>query len=201
MIFGMMLSLPDNQMTYDLQGFLNNLLAQMAGWTLVLASVLIFFPIRNRAKAFRIERRGYDGLMALPHHLRLDRFRMWEDKQQERVCFIERIAALKGTALAQEAIETLLKQMRVGRCFRRQRLDLMGLNLSASLRQRINQAEWFWSRQFDSPERFQKVARRLVEALVAESIAQPAHQLELQAAAQEWRMIAQNNQVLAGLSC
>ncbi len=201
MIFGMMLSLPDNQMTYDLQGFLNNLLAQMAGWTLVLASVLIFFPIRNRAKAFRIERRGYDGLMALPHHLRLDRFRMWEDKQQERVCFIERIAALKGTALAQEAIETLLKQMRVGRCFRRQRLDLMGLNLSTSLRQRINQAEWFWSRQFDSPERFQKVARRLVEALVAESIAQPAHQLELQAAAQEWRMIAQNNQVLAGLSC
>ena len=98
-------------------------------------------------------------------------------------------------------IISLLKQMRVGRCFRRQRLDLMGLNLSASLRQRINQAEWFWSRQFDSPERFQKVARRLVEALVAESIAQPAHQLELQAAAQEWRMIAQNNQVLAGLSC
>ncbi|MFM7122156.1 MAG: hypothetical protein ACKOW6_01025, partial [Fluviibacter sp.] len=75
------------------------------------------------------------------------------------------------------------------------------IDLPKQLRQRIAQAEWFWARQFDSPERFQKVAERLVDDLVAESLAQPAHQLELQAAAQEWRMIAKNNQVLASLPC
>jgi uncharacterized membrane protein YccC len=201
MIFGMMLSLPDNQMQYDLQGFLNNLQAMMASWTMVLASVLIFFPIRNRDKAMRIERRGYQDLMALPHHLRKDRFQMWEDKQQERVCSIDRIGSLKNTVVAQEAINALLMMMRLGRCFRRQRDDLAGLRLPAHLRQRVNQAEWFWSRQIESPERFQHVVGRLVDALVAESLLQPTHQLELQAAAQSWRMISKNNQVLASLPC
>jgi hypothetical protein len=42
---------------------------------------------------------------------------------------------------------------------------------------------------------------RLVDALVAESLLQPTHQLELQAAAQAWRMISKNNQVLASLPC
>ena len=201
MLFGMMLSLPDNQMNYDLQGFLNNILAMLGASTMSLAAVLIFFPLRNREKARRIERRGYRELMAVPHHLRLDRFKMWEDKQQERICFIERIGTLKNTVIAKEAIRSLLLMMRVARCFRRQRNNLAKIDLPKQLRQRIAQAEWFWARQFDSPDRFQKVAERLVDDLVAESLAQPVHQLELQAAAQEWRMIAKNNQVLASLPC
>jgi hypothetical protein len=201
MIFGMILSLPDNQMQYDLQGFLNNLQAMMAAWTMVLASVLIFFPIRNRDKALRVERRGYHDLMKLPHHLRKDRFQMWEDKQQERVCFIERIASLKNTVVAQEAIHALLVMMRIGRCLSRQRAELAGLHLPAHLQQRLNQAEWFWSRQMERPESFRKIVDRLVDALVAESLLHPTHQLELQAAAQSWRMISKNNQTLASLSC
>jgi hypothetical protein len=173
----------------------------MAAWMMVLASILIFFPIRNREKALKIERHAYRGLLSLPHHLRKDRFRMWEDRQQERVCFIDRIGSLKGTVIAQESMHALLLMMRVGRCFQRQRLDLSGLDLPGPLRQLVGQAEWFWSRQFESPERFQKVVARLVDALVAESLAQPSHQLELQAAAQEWRMIAKNNQVLVALPC
>ena len=35
MIFAMMLSLPDNQMQYDLQGFLNNVQATVASWMMV----------------------------------------------------------------------------------------------------------------------------------------------------------------------
>jgi hypothetical protein len=45
------------------------------------------------------------------------------------------------------------------------------------------------------------LVERLVDDLVAESLVQPAYQLELQAAAQDWRMIAKNNQVLASLPC
>ena len=201
MLFGMMLSLPDNQMNYDLQGFLNNILAMMGASTMSLAAVLIFFPMRNRQKALRVERRGYRELMTLSHHLRQDRFKMWEDRQQERVCFIERIGSLKNTVIAQEAIHALLLMMRVGRCLRRQRRNLANIKLPKALRERLGQAEWFWGRQFDSPARFQSVVTKLVDELVAESHHQPAHQLELQAAAQEWRMIAKNNQVLASLPC
>lgn len=201
MIFGMMMSLPDNQMNYDLQGFLNNLLAMLGASTMSLAAVLIFFPLRNREKALRIERRGFRELMTISHHLRQDRFKVWEDKQQERICFIERIGTLKNTVIAQEAINALLLMLRVARCFRRQHMCLAKIDLPKLLRQRIAQAEWFWSRQFDAPARFQKLVERLVDDLVAESLVQPAYQLELQAAAQDWRMIAKNNQVLASLPC
>jgi uncharacterized membrane protein YccC len=201
MIFGMMISLPDNQMQYDLQGFLNSVQAMFAAWMIALAAILIFFPIRNREKVQKIERHAYRGLFALPQHLRLDRFRMWEDKQQERVCFIERIGSLKNTVIAQESIHALLLMMRLGRCFRRQRLYLTGLDLPAPLRALVGQAEWFWGRQYESHERFQRVVGRLVDALVAESQKQPSHQLELQSAAHEWRMIAKNNQVLVSLPC
>lgn len=201
MIFGMMLSLPDNQMQYDLQGFLNSLQAMMASWALVLGSILIFFPIRNREKARRIERRGYHDLRALPHHLRQDRFRMWEDKQQERICFVDRIGSLKNTVVAQETIHGLLLMMRIGRCLRRQSMDLQGLPLSDSLKRVLDQAAWFWPRQFEHADRFRIVAQRLVDALVAEARANPANALELLAAAQEWRMVASNNEVLASLPC
>ena len=201
MVYGMMLSLPDNQMTYDLQGFLNNVLAMAGASTMSLASVLIFFPLRNRNKARLVERRAYKELWSMPRHLRKDRFAEWEDRQQERIGFIDRIGSLKNSVVAMESIQALLIMMRIARCFRRQRRDLSGLSLPEALRQQLVKAEWFWSHQLDSPERFQQVAQRLVEALVAESQKQSTHQLELHAAAQEWRMIAQNNQVLASLPC
>ena len=201
MIYGMTLSVPDNQMVYDLQGFLNNVLALVAASTMALASVLIFFPLRNRQKALRIESHGFHGYLTVPYHLRRDLFRMWEDKQQERICYVERISSLKKTVIAKETIDALLLMMRLGRCFKRQHHVLASLNLPKKLRQQICRAEWFWSRQFDSSTRFQSVVGLLVEALVAESVAQPTHQLKLQAAAQEWEMIAQNNQVLAKLPC
>lgn len=201
MIFGMMLSLPDNQPTYDLQGFLNNLQAMFAAWAVVLASILIFFPIRNRDKALRIERRGYQGLKQVPHHLRQDRFQMWEDKQQERVNFIDRIISLKNTVVARDSIQSLLIMMRVARCFRRQYMDLEGIKLSDALKRVLSQAEWFWPRQIEAPDRFRVVARRLVDALVAEAEVNEPNALRLLAAAEEWRMIAINNEILASLTC
>lgn len=201
MIFGMMLSVQDNQPQYDLQGFLNNLQAMMGSWAMVLAAILIFFPIRSRSKALLAERRGYQDLRRVPHHLRPDRFHMWEDKQQERVNFVDRIVALKNTVVARDSIEALLIMMRVARCFRRQRIDLEGITLSASLQRVRGQAEWFWPRQFEAPERFCGVARRFVDALVAEAKVNQANALELLSAAEEWRMIAINNEMLASLPC
>lgn len=201
MMFGMMLALPDNQMQYNLQLFLNNAQSLVGATMLCLASVLIFYPVRNRGKVQRIERHAGAELRRLQGHLRADRFAEWEDRLQERVGLIDRIASLKGTVVATESIKALLVMLRVARCFRRQNSDLKGLVLSKTLRQQLDKAEWFWSRQIESPERFQQVALGLVDALMLEARNQPAHQLELQAAAQEWRMIAQNNQMLASLPC
>jgi len=201
MMFGMMLVLPDNQMQYNLQLFLNNTQSLVGATMLCLSSILIFYPVRNRGKVQRIERHAGAELRRLKDHLRSDRFAQWEDRLQERVGLIDRIASLKGTVVATESIKALLVMLRVARCFRRQSFDLKGLVLSKTLRQQLDKAEWFWSRQIESPERFQQVALGLVDALMLEARNQPAHQLELQAAAQEWRMIAQNNQMLASLPC
>ena len=201
MIFAMMLSISDNQPKYDLQEFLNNLQAMIGSWAMVLAAILIFFPIRNRDKALRIERRGYYGLKQVPQHLRTDRFHMWEDKQQERVGFIERIPSLKNTVVARDSIQALLIMMRIARCFRRQHLDLEGLKLSDALKRVLGQAEWFWPRQFETPERFRLVVHRLVGVLVAEAEVNQANALELLAAAEEWRMVAINNEIIASLPC
>ncbi len=201
MIFAMMLSLPDNQMQYDLQGFLNNVQATVAAWVMVLASILIFFPIRNRKKVERIEYRAYQALRSLPHHLNLNRFRVWEDKQQERICFIERMGAVRHTVIGEESVRMLLIMLRMGRCLRRQRMDLAGLSLSSALKELIARAEWFWPRQAESSGRFLMVAQRLVDALDQEAAMQPALRLKLHAAAQEWRMIMVNHQKLLALQC
>ena len=201
MIFAMMLSLPDNQMQYDLQGFLNNVQATVASWMMVLGAILIFFPIRNRKKVRLIEYRAYRGLMALPRHKSQNRFHIWEDKQQERICMIDRMPALKNTAVAKESIHALLIMLRMGRCFWRQHMDLTGISLSPAVKAQVAKAEWFWPRQKESSNRFLMVAQRLVDALMQEAVVQPAHQLKLQAAAQEWRMIIFNHKSLAELPC
>ena len=201
MIFAMMLSLPDNQMQYDLQGFLNNVQATVAAWVMVLASILIFFPIRNRKKVKRIEYRAYQALRSLPHHLNLKRFRVWEDKQQERICFIERMGAVRHTVIGEESVRMLLIMLRMGRCFRRQRMDLEGFSLTPALKELVARAEWFWPRQAESSARFLRVAQRLVDALDQEAAVQPALRLKLHAAAQEWRMIMVNHQKLLALQC
>jgi len=201
MMFGMMLSLPDNQMQYDLQLFLNNTQALVAATMLCLASVLIFYPIRNRGKARRIERHAGIELRRLNGHLRADRFFEWEDRMQERVGLIDRIGSLKGTVVASESIRALMVMLRMARCFRRQHLDLQGMVLPGPLREQQRKATWFWSRQFASPQRFQQAALGLADALMAESLVQATHQLELQAAAHEWRMIATNNEILMSQPC
>ena len=201
MIFAMMLSLPDNQMQYDLQGFLNNVQATVAAWVMVLASILIFFPIRNRKKVERIEYRAYQALRSLPHHLNLKRFRVWEDKQQERICFIERMGAVRNTVVGEESVRMLLIMLRMGRCLRRQRMDLEGFSLTPALKELVARAEWFWPRQAESSARFLRVAQRLVDALDQEAAVQPALRLKLHAAAQEWRMIMVNHQKLLALQC
>lgn len=201
MIFAMILSLPDNQMQYDLQGFLNNVQATVASWMMVLGAILIFFPIRNRKKVARIEYRAYQEFKALPQHLNINRFHMWEDKQQERICFIDRMASLKKSVVAQESIQLLLMMMRMGRCFRRQHTELTGISLSPALKAQVSKAEWFWPRQKESSDRFLIVAQRLVDALVQEASAQPTFQLKLLAAAQEWRMIISHHKSLVTQSC
>ncbi len=201
MLFGMMLSLPNNQMQYNLQLFLNNTQAMVAASMVCIASVLIFYPIRNRGKARRVERQATFELRHLKRHLRSDRFAEWEDRQQERVGMIDRIGSLKGTVIAQESIQALLIMMRIARCYRRQFNDLARVPVSASIKRLLGQAEWFWGRQFESTAHFRMVALRLVDALTAEAQAQPANALELLAAAQEWRMIATNNETLAALPC
>jgi len=201
MMFGMMLALPTNQMQYDLQLFLNNTQAMVAAAMVSIASVLIFYPIRNRGKAQRVERQAIYELRRLKHNLRADRFAEWEDRQQERVGVIDRIGSLKGTLIARESIQALLIMMRIARCYRHQHNDLARVPVSASVKRLVGQAEWFWGRQFESTAHFRTVALRLVEALTAEAQAQPANALELLAAAQEWRMIATNNEKLAALSC
>ena len=201
MMFGMMLSLPNNQMQYNLQLFLNNTQAMVAASMVGVATVLIFYPIRNRGKARRVERHATYELRRLKHNLRADRFAEWEDRQQERVGMIDRIGSLKGTVIARESIQALLIMMRIARCYRRQFNDLARVPVSASVKRLVGQAEWFWGRQFESTTRFRMVALRLVDALTAEAQAQPANALELLAAAQEWRMIATNNEVLAALPC
>ncbi|MEN9902524.1 MAG: hypothetical protein RL651_1188 [Pseudomonadota bacterium] len=201
MMFGMMLSLPTNQMQYNLQLFLNNTQAMVAASIVGIATVLIFYPIRNRGKARRVERQATYELRRLKRHLRADRFAEWEDRQQERVGLIDRIGSLKGTVIARESIQALLIMMRIARCYRRQFNDLARVPVSASIKRLQGQAEWFWSRQFESTTHFRMVALRLVDALLAEAQAQPANALELLAAAQEWRMIATNNETLATLPC
>ena len=114
---------------------------------------------------------------------------------------IDRMPALKNTIVAKESIHALLIMLRMGRCFWRQYKDLTGISLSPAVKAQVAKAEWFWSRQKDSPERFDAVAQRLVDALMQEAAAQPAHQLKLQAAAQEWRMIIFNHKSLAELPC
>ncbi len=201
MMFGMMLALPDNQMNYNLQLFLNNMQALVAASMVCIASVLIFYPIRNRGKAQRIEQHAIFELRRLKHFLRADRFCEWEDRQQERVGMIDRIGTLKGTVIARESIQTLLIMMRIARCYRRQHNDLEHVPLSTAVRRLLGQVEWFWGRQFKSADRFRAVVLRLVDALAAEAREQPANALELLAAAQEWRMIATNNEILAALPC
>ncbi len=201
MMFGMMLALPTNQMQYNLGLFLNNTQAMVAASMVCIASVLIFYPIRNRGKAQRVERQAIYELRRLKHNLRADRFAEWEDRQQERVGVIDRIGSLKGTVIARESIQALLIMIRIARCYRRQHNDLARVPVSASVKRLVGQAEWFWGRQFESTAHFRTVALRLVEALTAEAQAQPANALELLAAAQEWRMIATNNEKLAALSC
>lgn len=201
MMFGMMLALPTNQMQYNLGLFLNNTQAMVAATMVSIASVLIFYPIRNRGKAQRVERHATYELRRLKHNLRADRFAEWEDRQQERVGVIDRIGSLKGTAIARESIQALLIMMRIARCYRRQFNDLARVPVSASVKRLVAQAEWFWGRQFESTAHFRSVALRLADALTAEAQAQPANALELLAAAQEWRMIATNNETLAALPC
>lgn len=201
LMFGMMMSLPDNQMQYNLESFLNNLQALMAASMVCLASVLIFYPVRTRAKGRLLVYQGLHELWAIPRHLRQDRFAEWEDRQQERVGIVDRIASLKGTVVAEETIKEMLIMMRLARCFRRQHADLDGVRLPDSLKRLIGQVEWFWPRQLEKSDRFRIVAHRLVDALVAEAQENPANALELLAAAHEWRMIAKNNEVLASLPC
>ena len=195
-LFGMFLSMPDNQMNYDLQLFLNNGLAFFAAAMLTLASVLIFYPGRNRDKARWTERYALRELMQISHFLRLDRFAMWEDRQQERIGRINDIDSLKGTIIARESIQALLIMMRIARCFRRQKIGLEGIELTDALTRLIGQVDWFWSRQMDRSQHFGLMAMRLVDALVYEAKKQPIHELPLLAAAQEWRMISENNAVL-----
>lgn len=201
MMFGMMLALPDNQMVYNLQNFLNNMQALVGATMLCLASVLIFYPIRNRQKGQRAARRGLRELWLIPQCLRKDRFSEWEDRQQERVGVVDRIASLKGTVIARETIQELLIMLRMARCFRRQQMNLDGINVPDSLKRLMGQLLWLWPRQLDNPDGFRRMAQRLSDALVAEAQAMPANELELLAAAQEWRMIAKNNEVLASLPC
>lgn len=201
MLFAMVLCVPDNQMNYNLGQFLNNTLALTAASILTLSTVLIFFPVRNREKARRIDRHGFAELKRVPSQLRQDRFSAWEDRQQERVAFIDRIGSLKGTVIARDSIEALLLMMRSARCFRRQHQDLSSMTLPPALTRLYGQVTWFWSRQLESQVRFQRMVQLLVEALDHEAIKQPEHQLELQAAAQEWRVIAISSQTLASLPC
>jgi uncharacterized membrane protein YccC len=201
MMFGMMLALPTNQMQYNLELFLNNTQAMVAASMVCVATVLIFYPIRNRGKTQRVERQATYELRRLKHNLRADRFAEWEDRQQERVGVIDRIGSLKGTLIARESIQALLIMMRIARCYRRQHNDLARVPVSALVKRLVGQAEWFWGRQFESTAHFRTVALRLAEALTAEAQAQPANALELLAAAQEWRMIATNNETLAALPC
>lgn len=201
LMFGMMMSLPDNQMQYNLQTFLNNLQALMAASMLCLASVLIFYPVRNRTKGRLQVQQGLRELWAISQNLRQDRFAEWEDRQQERIGIVDRIGSLKGTVVARESIKQMLIMVRLARCFKRQRADLAGVRLSDSLKRLIGQAEWFWPRQLESADRFRIVAQRLVDALVAEARETPVNALELLSAAHEWRMIAKNNEALASLPC
>lgn len=201
MLFAIMLSMPYNQMNYDLGQFLNNVLAMTAASVVTLATVLIFFPVRNREKARRIDQHGFQEMKRVPNHLRQDRFSEWEDRQQERVAFIDRIGTLKGTVIARESIEALLLMMRSARCFRRQHQDLAAVTLPPALTRLYRQVAWFWSRQLESQTRFQRMSQLLIQALEHEAMKQPEHQLELQAAAQEWRIIAANSQILVSLSC
>ena len=114
---------------------------------------------------------------------------------------IDRIGSLKGTVIARESIQALLIMMRIARCYRRQFNDLARVPVSAPVKRLVGQAEWFWGRQFESTAHFRTVALRLADALTAEAQAQPANAIELLAAAQEWRMIATNNEILAALPC
>ena len=95
----------------------------------------------------------------------------------------------------------LLIMLRMGRCFRRQRMDLEGFSLTPALKELVARAEWFWPRQAESSGRFLMVAQRLVDALDQEAAMQPALRLKLHAAAQEWRMIMVNHQKLLALQC
>ena len=114
---------------------------------------------------------------------------------------IDRMPALKNTAVAKESIHALLIMLRMGRCFWRQHMDLTGISLSPAVKAQVAKAEWFWPRQKESSNRFLMVAQRLVDTLMQEAVVQPAHQLKLQAAAQEWRMIIFNHKSLAELPC
>jgi|GEM_PF-4971602 len=201
MMFGMMLTLPDNQMDYNLQLFLNNVQALVGASVLCVASVLIFYPVRNKEKGLRVVRHGLQELWAIPQYLRKDRFSEWEDRQQERIGFIDRIASLKGTVVAKETIQELLIMLRMARCFRRQHFHLQNINFSDSLKRLMAQVLWLWPRQLENSDKFRELAQRLSDALVAEAEKTPTHGLELAAAAQEWLMIAKNNEVLASLPC
>lgn len=201
MLFGMMMSLPDNQMSYNLQTFLNNMQALMAASLVCLASVLIFYPVRNKQKGRQAARSALRELWTIPNFMRKDRFSAWEDRQQERVGIIDRVASLKGTVIAKETVQEILVMMRIARCLQRQYRNLKGIRLSDSVKRLIGKAEWFWPRQLESSERFRLMVQQLVEALVNEARENPVNELELLAAAHEWRMIAKNNEVLASLPC
>lgn len=201
MMLSLILSSPQNQMDYNLQTFLNNMLGLGSAIVLCTASALIFYPIRNRDKARAIERQGLQNFSQLKSRMKYDRFVFWEDQQQERIAMIDRIGSLKGTVVAQESIDALLVMMRLARCLRRQGEYLDSVQLAPAVRKLVDQAEWFWSRQVSSSERFQALLAKLVDALKEEGSRQPAHQLELIAASEEWHDIASNNQRLCALIC
>ena len=199
--FGIILSMPDNQMVYDLQSFLNDCLAAFAAIGLALGSALIFFPGRAAEKYRLLSRHAIQDLLRLPDRLRSDSFAKWEDWQQGRVMIINGFADLNETVFAQKTIRNLLIMMQISRCFYRQHTELNALALSSASGRLLEQATWFWDKQFASPIRFQVVAEKLIDSLEADAKNTPAKAIPLLGAANEWRVILQNNAVLAAPLC